>query len=137
MRAAEATKADEVKGAVAVTDIDWFEFLRARPALDEVNFWQPSPRQVRIQPGTPWFFKAKARINKIVGGGFFAHYTSMPAAMAWECFGEKNGAADYETFARTVSGLRHDSAAAWAPAAFGSIPIGCGRRKMPPGPEGT
>ena len=27
---------------VAVTDGDWFAELSAPPALDEVNFWQPS-----------------------------------------------------------------------------------------------
>jgi hypothetical protein len=29
---------------VAVTDGDWFAELSAPPALDEVNFWQPSGR---------------------------------------------------------------------------------------------
>lgn len=27
---------------VAVTDDDWFDMLRQRPDLDEVNFWAPS-----------------------------------------------------------------------------------------------
>ena len=26
-----------------VTDHDWFDYLRSLPAIDEVNFWQPSP----------------------------------------------------------------------------------------------
>jgi hypothetical protein len=30
-----------VRAFVAVTDKDWYQFLAARPNLDEVNFWQP------------------------------------------------------------------------------------------------
>jgi putative restriction endonuclease len=26
-----------------VTNQDWFDYLRAQPGIDEVNFWQPSP----------------------------------------------------------------------------------------------
>jgi putative restriction endonuclease len=26
---------------IGVTDSDWYRFLRSRPELDEVNFWQP------------------------------------------------------------------------------------------------
>jgi len=26
---------------VGVTDNDWYRFLRSRPELDQVNFWQP------------------------------------------------------------------------------------------------
>jgi hypothetical protein len=30
-----------VRAYIAVTDRDWYGFLRDRPDLDEVNFWQP------------------------------------------------------------------------------------------------
>ena len=37
---------------VAVTDNDWFEMLRRKPDLKEINFWSPSPRSFRaLQPG--------------------------------------------------------------------------------------
>ena len=26
---------------IAVTDNDWFRYLRSLPNIDEVNFWQP------------------------------------------------------------------------------------------------
>lgn len=29
-------------GTIAVTDRDWFEFLRLQHNLDEVRFWRPS-----------------------------------------------------------------------------------------------
>jgi hypothetical protein len=48
-----------MKAFVAVTDRDWYEFLRRRPDLDEVNFWQPGGgRQFRaLDPGQPFLFK--------------------------------------------------------------------------------
>jgi len=30
-----------MRSFVANTDYQWYEFLAARPDLDEVNFWQP------------------------------------------------------------------------------------------------
>lgn len=79
---------------VGVTDDDWFRFLSARPALDEVNFWQPSgSRRFRaLNLGEPFLFKLHAPHHFIVGGGFFASYSALPLQMAWEAFGEKNGA---------------------------------------------
>ena len=82
---------------VGVTDNDWFRFLAARPELDEVNFWQPGGNRLfrTLQIGEPFLFKLHAPRNFIVGGGFFAHASILPASLAWEAFGEKNGA---ETF---------------------------------------
>lgn len=76
-----------------VTNNAWFEFLAARQ-LDEVNFWQPSERPpFRNAPvGMPFLFKLKRPNNHIAGGGFFVAYSRLPVALAWEVFGEKNGA---------------------------------------------
>jgi HNH endonuclease len=81
---------------VGVTDKDWFDFLRAR-SPDEVNFWQPSPAPLArfLEPGIPFLFKLHAPDNFIVGGGFFVRFSVLPSRIAWEAFGEKNGAADY------------------------------------------
>jgi putative restriction endonuclease len=86
-----------VKAFVAVTDNDWFRFLRARPELDEVNFWQPGGgRQFRaLELGQPFLFKLHHPENFIVGGGFYTHFSLLPATIAWEAFGEKNGAASF------------------------------------------
>lgn len=80
---------------VGVTDYDWFRFLAGRPDIDEVNFWQPSGSVGfrAIQPGEPFLFKLHSPRNYIVGGGFFAHWSPLPVSLAWEAFGEKNGAA--------------------------------------------
>ena len=83
-----------VRLVVAVTDGDWFDHLRAMPNLAEVNFWSPSDRTFRaLQPGELFLFKLHAPRNFIVGGGWFAHATILPCSLAWEAFGEENGAA--------------------------------------------
>lgn len=78
---------------VAVTDDDWFEMLRQHPDLSEVNFWAPSAVNFRaLQPGELFLFKLHAPRNVIVGGGIFAYANSLPCSLAWEAFGNKNGA---------------------------------------------
>jgi putative restriction endonuclease len=58
---------------VANTDRGWFEYLRGRSDLSEVNFWSPSPRRTfRGDPRTPFFFRLKAPVKAIGGFGFFA-----------------------------------------------------------------
>ena len=107
-----------MKAYVAVTDNEWFRFLRSRAPLDEVNFWQPGGSRVfkRLEPGEPFLFKLHAPENFIAGGGFFAHASLLPATLAWEAFEEKNGATSFEKMyeliakrRRTVSGERNVS----------------------------
>jgi putative restriction endonuclease len=78
---------------VGVTDRTWFEFLRSQPHLDEVNFWQPSGRQLfrALRPGELFLFKLRAPHNCIAGGGIFAHSSLLPISLAWESFKESNG----------------------------------------------
>lgn len=78
---------------IAVTDGDWFDMLRRQPNLAEVNFWAPSAANFRaLQPGELFLFKLHAPRNFIVGGGIFAYANSLPCSLAWEAFGEANGA---------------------------------------------
>jgi len=78
---------------VAVTDGDWFEMLRRKPGLAEVNFWAPSAAGFRaLQPGELFLFKLHAPRNVIVGGGIFAYANALPCSLAWAAFGEANGA---------------------------------------------
>lgn len=92
---------------VGVTDRVWFERLRAQ-VPDEVNFWQPSSRPVAgfLEPGIPFLFKLHAPDNFIVGGGFFVRFSALPARLAWEAFGEKNGVEDYDTLRRRIEKYR-------------------------------
>jgi len=79
---------------VGITDGDWFELLRSLHNLDEINFWQPSGnRQFKaLSPSELFLFKLHSPHDYIVGGGFFAHSSLLPISLAWEAFGEKNGA---------------------------------------------
>ena len=48
-----------LKTYVGITDRDWFEFLRSRRNLDELNFWQPGGQiQFRaLSVGEPCLFQ--------------------------------------------------------------------------------
>jgi putative restriction endonuclease len=77
---------DNMQAYIGITDRDWFDFLRSRPQLDEVNFWQPSGnRQFRaLNPDELFLFKLHAPYNSIVGGGFFAYFSVEKARVVSE-----------------------------------------------------
>jgi putative restriction endonuclease len=81
-----------------VTDNQWFKYLaELRP--DEVNFWRPSGGSFQaLKRWDPFLFKLHSPYDYIVGGGFFVRYSPFPLSVAWEVFGQKNGAPDFETF---------------------------------------
>lgn len=110
------------KGYIGLTDPDWYAFLSAHPHVDEVNFWQPhGGRTFRaIAPGEPFFFKLRAPHRGIAGFGFFERYESLPAWLAWECFGEMNGAPDFESMIERIVRLRGDGGSP-----SGDFEIGC------------
>jgi HNH endonuclease len=82
-----------VRLVVAVTDGDWFDHLRVKPELAELNFWSPSAKNFRaLAPGELFLFKLHAPRSFIVGGGVFADANLLPCSLAWEAFGESNGA---------------------------------------------
>src|SRR3984893_4479815 len=83
-----------VKVVVALTDPEWFAHRRGKPDLSEVNFWAPSGRSFRaLTSGEVFLFRLHAPYRVIVGGGVFAHADRLPCSLAWEAFGEANGAA--------------------------------------------
>ncbi|HEU6447601.1 MAG TPA: HNH endonuclease [Verrucomicrobiae bacterium] len=94
---------------VGITDRDWFQFLRARSAV-EMNFWHPRGTTGFnvIAPGELFLFKLKYPINKIVGGAYLVRHTILPLNLAWEVFGEANGCSSFETFHQKISFLRGD-----------------------------
>jgi putative restriction endonuclease len=96
---------------VAVTDRDWYRFLRRRPELDELNFWQPGGQRLfkRLMPGEPFLFKLHYPENAIVGGGVFAHASILDSRLASDAFGDKNGATSYEEMRRRIEKYRRQS----------------------------
>jgi len=92
---------------VAVTDGDWFEFLRQRPQLAEVNFWAPSSASFKaLSPGELFLFKLHSPRNFIVGGGIYTYSNTLPWSLAWEAFGEANGAPSAEAMRRRIAKYR-------------------------------
>ncbi len=99
-----------MNGFIGITDFDWYSFLRAGPAWEEVNFWQPSANGLLNPPaGMPFFFKLRTEYGSpIVGFGHFSWRTKLPAWMAWDTFGTANGAAAREQMLARISRLRRD-----------------------------
>lgn len=98
----------DIKLVVAVTDVDWFKTLRQKQHLEEVNFWAPSPRNFKaLRSGELFLFKLHAPYYKIVGGGVFAYANNLPCSLAWEAFGEANGADSLKKMRTRISRYRN------------------------------
>lgn len=96
----------------ANTDLDWFDYLTSQPAIDEVNFWQPSgnTRFNAIQPGELFLFKLKHPRNVIGGYGVLSQSSNLPLSLAWEAFGTKNGTRTYAEMRSRIFNYRRNSA---------------------------
>lgn len=105
---------------VGVTDAEWFNLLRAMPDLDEINFWQPGPVELKaIQPGELFLFKLH-RDDRVVGGGVFAKWTPYPVSIAWDVFREKNGVVSLQQMRARIERYRR-----LTPAPHDDYEIGC------------
>jgi hypothetical protein len=108
---------DPTRGYIALSDPDWYDYLRRQPHLDEVNFWQPHGNAFRaLKPGETFFFKLRAPHKAIAGFGFFERWESMPASYAWDCFAEANSAPTFAAMLDRITRLRRDP----SPAADGT-----------------
>lgn len=98
-----------VRLVVAVTDRDWFENLRSRPTLTEVNFWAPSATNFKaLESGELFLFKLHSPQNFIVGGGVFAYSNTLPCSLAWEAFREANGAETLSEMRTRIARYKRD-----------------------------
>lgn len=76
----------------------------------EVNFWTPSDYYAfRGEPGSPFFFRLKAPRNKIGGFGYVQSFARLPEWLAWDCFGEGNGAPSLELMSKRLATIREKS----------------------------
>jgi putative restriction endonuclease len=95
-----------VRLVVAVTDKDWFEYLRTKPNLSEVNFRAPGAAPFKaLRPGELFLFKLHSPLNFIVGGGVFAYANAIPCSLAWEAFGDANGAGSLIEMRRRIASI--------------------------------
>ena len=96
-----------LEGWIAVTHSDWFDFLAQQSRREEVNFWSPSDHYAfHGTQGAPFFFKLKAPRNAIGGFGYVASFSRLPEWLAWECFGEGNGAHSLEELRARLAAIR-------------------------------
>jgi putative restriction endonuclease len=92
---------------VGITDRDWYELLRRLPGPEEVNFWAPGGRPFRaLSVGELFLFKLHAPDHFIVGGGVFTHDTLLPCSLAWEAFGQANGASTFSEMRARIARYR-------------------------------
>lgn len=49
-----------------------------------------------FQPRELFLFKLRSSKNFIIGGGLFGHESIVPISLAWDAFGERNGAASLD-----------------------------------------
>lgn len=96
---------------VGVTDNNWFTYLSEANA-DEVNFWQPRGKVSfsGLAAGSLYLFKLKKPYNHIAGGGYFVKSTALPLSLAWDFFGQKNGAPNRRIFESMIRKLVADPA---------------------------
>ena len=94
---------------VGITDYDWYTLHASKYSVEEVNFWRPSVRQGfrALQPGGLFLFKLRSR-KFIGGGGFFAKYLPLPLSLAWNAFGEGNGANTLDELRQLIARNRHE-----------------------------
>jgi putative restriction endonuclease len=92
---------------IGVTDNKWFDFLCSL-SPDEVNFWRPSGfgSFQAIPTNSLFLFKLHSPHNFIAGGGFFIKHSNLPLSLAWEAFGEKNGATSQEELRERIEKFR-------------------------------
>ncbi|MGH8222308.1 MAG: HNH endonuclease [Woeseiaceae bacterium] len=112
------------RGYIALTDPEWHRYLAAQPRVDEVNFWRPhgAQRFTALERGELFFFKLRAPHKSIAGFGFFERFESMPAWLAWNCFGSMNGALNFNAMLDRILRLRGDDSLATR---AGDFRIGC------------
>lgn len=98
-----------MKFYIGITDDEWFHHLASHKP-DEVNFWRPRDKSnfKAIETGAPFLFKLHSPNDYIVGGGFFVKHLFLPLSLAWDSFGIKNGAEDYDEFRLSILKFRPD-----------------------------
>lgn len=97
-----------MRGYIGVTDGEWANFLNVS-GCDEVNFWIPSNRPFKaLKVGEPFLFKSKYPDNRLIGGGYFEHATSLRCSEAWQYLGPGNGVPDLQSLVRKVNDYRDE-----------------------------
>lgn len=91
--------------AVAPTDINWFNYFRNSVDCSEVNFWTPTPWNLRrLKKGDKFYFLLKSPIRKIAGVGIYDIYLNLSARETWNKYGSKTGCHSFAELISRISG---------------------------------
>lgn len=94
--------------AISPTDNLWFNFLKSNAFNSYVNFWTPTPWNVKgLKEGDRLYFMLKKPIRKIGGFGEFVSYKNMTAEDIWDEFGFRNGCSSKENLFKTLDNYIH------------------------------
>ncbi|MDP9577367.1 UNVERIFIED_ORG: hypothetical protein J2X74_003184 [Bacillus sp. 1751] len=86
--------------AVANTDINWYKFFSNNNIPSEINFWTPTPWNVRkLSEGDKFLFLLKAPYKKICGFGIYKYYENLSITEVWDKFGTANGVESFSALA--------------------------------------
>lgn len=88
---------------IAPTDNGWFTHLRREKIVNDINFWTPTPWNVKMSEGDRLYFMLKSPIRKIGGGGYFKSYQNMTVEQAWDKYGIKNGFVTKKAFVDSLT----------------------------------
>lgn len=114
--------------AISPTDKNWFDFLKIMGFNSGVNFWTPTPWNVKgIKNRDRLYFMLKSPIRKIGGFGEFAEYKNLTAVQAWNEFGYRNGRSSREEFIDSIQEYinKNSSKFGGGPINISKYEIGC------------
>lgn len=88
---------------IATTDNTWTEVLNSFNLRSKVNFWTPTPWNIKsLNRGDRLYFMLKAPIRKIGGFGEFDEYANLTIDEAWNEFGHRNGRISKDEFIKSI-----------------------------------
>ncbi|MGA6840594.1 HNH endonuclease [Priestia megaterium] len=91
--------------AIAPTDINWFNFFYTKSPPSLVNFWTPTPWNVRqLKERDHLLFLLKSPYRKIAGYGTFKYYENLTANDAWSKYGIGNGCSNLNELVQRATG---------------------------------
>lgn len=89
--------------AISPTDKNWFDFLKNEGLNSYVNFWTPTPWNVKnLNTGNRLYFMLKSPIRKVGGFGEFVEYKNLTATEAWNKYGYRNGRTNKQSFITSI-----------------------------------
>lgn len=99
---------------LAVTDLRWHSRMLVERPTGLINFWTPTPWNVKLSPGTRFGFMLKAPVRKVGGFGHFVRYEELDVRTAWQRWGPANGVETFEELAARIREFAAKRSITWA-----------------------